>query len=160
MSDPTPTLDQTLNAVATQLAAGGVTATILHFEDRKKSDTETMRDYQDPDDPTFEVELLFMDADVDDAEGKTFGEKYSIYKVTLRHVYTRQDEEEISRIAKFRAEKIRGIIEANTSIFRIGGQVPLRTPETASLSGSFVDREESRYYESMIKFQVEARRWA
>lgn len=160
MADPTPTLEQTLNAVTTQLYASAPSAVILHYEDRRKSELETLREFQDQAGPDFEVEIVFMDADVESVEGKTYGEKYSIYNITLRHLYTRQDEEEISRIAKHRAEKIRGTIEANASIFRINSQVPLRTPETAELQGRFVDRDDSKYYESIIKFSVEARRWA
>jgi len=160
MADPVPTFDQAMAAVATALSGGSLTATILPFESRYKSELEFLRAYQDPDDATAEVELLIMDADVDSVEGRTHGEMYTIYRFKLRHLYTMQDEEMISRIAKFRVEKIRTLLEGNSNVFRIGGQIPLRTPETVSVAGAFVDREESKYYESILSFEVEARRWA
>lgn len=159
MADPTPTYDQVVNAVITALPAASVTATVLHFENRRKSELELLREYQDAA-PPYEVELLLIDVNVDGVEGKTNGEVYAIYKVELRHLYTIQDEELISRIAKFRVEKIRSLLEGAAAIFRIGGQVPLRTPETVSVRGGFVEREDSRYYESTLTFEVEGRRWS
>jgi hypothetical protein len=158
MATPTPTMDQVLAAVVTALSAASATTTVLHFEDRHKSELETIREYRDP--ATFECDVAFVDADPENVEGKTYGEHYVIYRVEVRHLYTCQDEQEISRIAKHRAELMRRAIENNANVFRVGGQVPLRTPETASLKGRFVDREDSRYYESMIEFSVEARQWA
>ena len=159
MADPTPTREQALTAVMSVLQGGALTATLLHVENRYKSEVEALREYQKTD-GSYETEVLFVGADVQSVEGKTFGEKYSIYKFELRHLYTRQDDLEISRIAKFRAEKIRGLIEGNAAIFRIGSQVPLRTEETCELRGGFVDNDGSRYYESKLTFSVEARRWA
>lgn len=159
MADPTPTYDQVVAATMAALATNG-SATVLHFENRKRSELELLREYQSQAGPSYEVELVLVDVDVDSVEGKCFGEKYSIYKVKLRHLYTRQDEEEISRIAKFRAEKLRGLLEGNANVFRIGGQVPLRTPEVVAMRGEFVERDDSRYYESILTFEVEGRRWS
>lgn len=154
----TPTYDEVVNAVMAELRAASLTGVFLHFENRRMSEAELLREYRSAA-PDFESEITLIECDVDDIEGKAHGENYSIYKVEVRHLYTRQDEEEISRIAKFRAERIRNAITGNTDIFRIGSQVPLRTAETASLSGRFVDRDDSRYYESVIRFEVEGRRW-
>jgi hypothetical protein len=160
MADPVPTFDQAMAAVMSALTSSTLSATVLPFENRLKSELELLRAHQDPDDPTAEVELVLVDADPDSVEGRTHGEVYTIYKFQLRHLYTTQDEEMISRIAKFRAEKIRTLLEGNSNVFRIGGQVPLRTPETVTSTGGFVEREESRYYETILRFEVEARRWA
>lgn len=141
-----------------ELSSASLTATILHFDNRRSSELELLREYRGGA-PDYEAEIVLIECDVDEIEGKAHGENYPIYRVELRHLYTKQDEEEISRIAKFRAEQIRAAVAGNSDIFRIGGQVPLRTPETASLSGRFVDREDSRYYESIIRFEVEGRRW-
>lgn len=159
MSNPTPTIEQAINATLGVLQAGSLSATILPFEDRRKSPLETMREYQKRD-GSYETELLFIDAQVDGVEGRTFGEKYAIYNFKLRHLYTIQDEEQISRIGKYRAEQIRNLLEGNASVFRIGSQVPLRTSETVDLQGEFIEVDDSKYYESKISFSVEARKWS
>ena len=155
----TPTFDQVIAATLSALSSASLTGTFLYFENRRSSEVEMLREYRQGA-PDYEAEVTLIDCDVDDIEGKAHGENYSIYRVTLRHLFTKQDEESISRIAKFRGERIRNVLTGNEDIFRIAGQVPLRTPETVTLVGTFVEREESKYYENILKFEVEGRRWA
>ncbi len=159
MANPTPTIDQVLNAVVaemnsmTPLPEGAV----LYFEGHLPSEAELLRKYRDAVNQSADVWLV--SADVDSEEGPAPGELYSLYRVRVRYLSVRVDEEEWSRQALFEAERVRTELEANAGVFAIGGQRQLRATEAISVDGAFKDVEGSQVFEANLRFTVEARRW-
>lgn len=155
----TPTQEQVVNAVVSALHTAGV-GTVLHFEHRKPSEAELIREYQATS-GEYDLDLWLIDCDARGAAGPAPGERYTVFDVQVRHLCVRRGEDEASRQAKFRVELARTALEGNADVFHIGGQYPLRngTSETVDARGRFVDREGSRYYETTLTLEVEARRW-
>lgn len=156
----TPTMDQVVNATTTALLGISGIGSVLHFENRKPSELELIREYQQTT-GEYDADIWLIDCDSRQAHGPAPGERYSVYEVTVRYLCVRRNEDEASRQAKSRAEVARNTLEGNSDIFQIGGQYPLRngTQQTVESRGAFVDREGSRYYETKLTFEVEARRW-
>ena len=156
----TPTQEQVVNAVVSALQTAGV-GTVLHFENRKPSEAELLREYQATT-AEYDVDLWLVDCDVRGVAGPAPGERYSVFEVQVRHLCVRRNEDEASRQAKYRVELARTALEGNAAVFHIGSVYPLRngTSETVDARGRFVDREDSRYYDTTLTLEVEARRWA
>ena len=154
-----PTPEQIINATVSALETAGV-GTILHFENRKTSEAELIREYQAAT-AEYDLDLWLIDYTVRGVAGPAPGERYSVVEVRIRYLCVRRADEEASRQATFRVELARTALEGNAGIFHIDGQYPLRngTSETVDARGGFVDREGSRYYESVLTFDDETRRW-
>lgn len=158
MSEPTPTLDQAFGAVVTALQGASV-GTVYGYENRLPTEAEMLRELESAA-TDYAVDLWLVSATVRAQEGPAVGERYSLYRFECRYLCVRRGEEETSLDAHVVAERARTAIEANPAIFQIGGQYPLYTDETVEQEGRFVDRENSRYFETILRFTVEARRWA
>jgi len=163
MPIPTPTLDQAIDAVVTELVTmpGGAAGTVLHWENNKDDETETLEQYQDA--ASGEIFVTFVScAGTRKETGSAWNEDYEIYPIKARLVTLMLDEEEWDRHTLTRAQLMVNELDKNTAVFRIGGQVPVNgTPETAEIeSHGFVSINDQRFFQAVIAVEIEARRWS
>ena len=160
MAAPTPTLNQALDAVYTAISAMDPSpGVVLWFESDRDDPVEFVERYQDAD--TGELAVIQITGESAGAEeGPASGEDYEIYVVTIRLWTLQIDTEDWSRNSLHEAERIMTALDKSTSVFRIEGQVPLRTPETVALaSHGKITIDEQQLFEAVIELRVEARRW-
>lgn len=162
MLDPVPSLEQVRTAVWNAYYALGTSApgALLFAENKLPTDAELMNlfRYQDSKD----VDLWLTSFTVDAVQGPASSEYYSIFKCKLRYLAVRSNtiDESWAAHGDFNAEAVRTAIEANDSVFAIGGQQPLLgTPKTVTKDGGFVNIDGEKVYQATLEFQVEARRW-
>lgn len=160
MGTPTPTMEQVLDAVYDVLAAMSPLPGIVlwHGLDRE-DEAEFLRRYRQT--GTDEIDLVMIEGTSGaDIEGPAFREDYEVYEIRVRYLSVQRENEDWSRIALAQAYRIVNALDNTASIFRIGGQIPLRSGERAVLqSHGFVTFGGQKIYESIIALSVEARRW-
>ena len=162
MSSPTPTVDQVLNAVESELRTiNNPPAEVLHWEIPVAREEELLRDHR-----TADGEISLATVGLESARlvaGDASGEDYQLYSVRVRYYYVSTvDPGESSRTGLTRAQLLIDELDKNDSVFRIGGQAPLLgTAETAELSAYGLQAVgEFTVFVAEIGLTVEARRWA
>lgn len=98
-------------------------------------------------------------------EGQAIGEAYEQHELEIRYWSLRTNNANWSKEARQKAESVRDALSGASSVFRIGGQVQLRTPETVQIdSHGQVDLRHfggtQMAYLTVLSLTVEARRWS
>lgn len=161
MAVPIPTVDQVLDSVFVELnTMSNAPGTVIHWERNLEDESEFVETYQDA---NGELSLTTITCrSTDSVEGPASNEDYEVYSVRVKYYsVSTLDPEEWSRMALMRAQLLVNELEKNTAVFRIGGQVPLRTPETVNIeSFGFESVGDKMMFVVVLALSVEARRWS
>lgn len=163
MPAPTPALETVVTAIKTEMDAIASLGTVLTGLHGLEDDVEFIK--KGAYIASGSMNLFFIDLKgVDEVEGDAVGEVYEIYDLEIRYWSLRTNNANWSKEARQKAESVRDKLFGNTAVFRIGGQVQLRTPETVQIESH--GPEEIRgtdgsqmVYLTVLSLRVEARRW-
>lgn len=168
MPAATPTEDAVIGATVTEVAAvaspvalaGLVEGQLPRFE----NEWEGLKANQNATTGQLDFVYVFSDSP-EEIEGDATSENYTIYNIVVRYYAVRMNVATWQRGADLVTESIRDALNKNASVFAIGGQRQLRTPEAARVreQGFTTIRDElggsQMIYRADIVLQVEARRW-
>lgn len=157
----TPTLDTAIAAVVTALAGQG---TIINGFHALEDDVELLEvnGYI----ASGSANVFFVDLrGLDEFEGPGSGELMERYHIEIRYWSIRTGNSDWSKEARVKAEAARDAISGVASVFAIGGQRQLYTPETVEIDSHGQESIRSAsgdqlVYLTILSLQVEARRWA
>ena len=160
----TPTLNEAIDAVKTALdAISPSIGSVLTGFHTLADDVEFIENgsYKS----SGSMNLFFIEGrSIPAQEGPSPGEFYEPYEISIRLWTLRTANADWSKEARAKAELARDELEGNPDVFRIGGQVPLRTPETVQLiehSPTPIRDEagEEMVYQTELRLTVEGRRF-
>lgn len=97
-------------------------------------------------------------------EGDGVGEKYLTYSFWIRYWSLRTNDQDWSQKARIQAAAVQELLSGNANVFRVGGQVPLHTPEAVTIESHGKrtisgDEGPQMIYQTVLTLEVEARRW-
>ena len=168
MAAATPTLAQFLDAIHARLvalqAAGQALEghTVQKYEHRFENEyLEVVEAVQNSTTGEANIWILDVEAvDEDEPSDGAVGEIYEVYRARIRYLSVRANVANWSELARDKAEAVRNDLSKNTSVFRIGSQPQLRTPETVQFSShEKIDRNGQTYFESTLRPVGEGRRF-
>lgn len=163
MAAPTPALETVLAAIKTAMEAIASIGTVRVFDHTLEDDVEFLDEIGLLDADSMDLWIVELEG-VSPEEGSAPGEIYEIYNLRIRYWSIRTGDEEWSKGARQKAASVCDALSGNAAVFRIGGQVQLRTPETVAIDShgptSIQGPEGGQLvYQTMLSLSVEARRW-
>lgn len=165
MPAATPTVETVIAAIKAEIDAISGIGTVLTGFHTLESDVEFIRNGAYV--ASGSMDLWFIDLrDADEFEGRAIGETYERYGIEIRYWSLRTNAAGWSKAAREKAESVRDALSGAASIFRIGGQVQLETPETVKIdSHGQVDLRQGdgatqMVYLTVLSMMAEARRWS
>lgn len=160
MTTPSPTAATVVTAVKTAIdAVNPASGSVLESRSRYDSVLRFLEAYKQSD-HSLDLWIVYVDG-IQEIEGDATGEGYSIYHVVAEYYNLTVGSADWDKDARAQVETIRTALCGASSVFRIGGQIQLFTPETASVeSQGFEDVEDQQVFIGRVGMQVEARRWA
>lgn len=163
MAAATPTLEQIVTAIKTEMDAIASLGTVLTGFHGFEDDLEFIENggYKS----SGSMNLFFIDvADIQEVEGGAPGEIYERNVVEIRGWFLRTNDADWSKLARQKAESVRDKLAGNGNVFRINGQVQIITPETVQLVSHGQEsirgtEGEQLLYLTVLRLTVESRRW-
>lgn len=159
MTTPTPTLATAISAVKSVVSGvGSGVGVVLAFEHHLDSDVEYFEKNCLASGGTGQLWMVDLD-NVEEIEGASAGEVYEIYHIRVRGLHVNRAST-WSQDFKAKVESIRDALSGAASVFAIGGQRQLLTPETVSTPQyGKTGIDDQTVFQATLSLAVEARRW-
>lgn len=160
-----PTIEQVIDGISTVLSAIGGIGTVLKRDHTLEDDAEWIDVNSYISSGSMDLWIIELEGS-SPFEGEGVGELYERYAIRIRHLNLRTANADWQKEAR---QKVAAAVEAMTghaSVFAIGGQVQLFTPETVAVQGPAPSqiRDIRRgggqmVYEAILRLTAEARRF-
>ena len=158
-----PTLETVITAIKAVMDAISSLGTVLTGYETLEDQVEVVERGNYISSGSMNLWFLELDA-IDELEGDSPGEVYEQYNIIIRYWSLRTNNADWSKEARTKAESVRDALSGLASVFSVGSQRQLRTPETvgiashgpASIRGT---EGEQMIYQTVLRLSVEARRW-
>jgi len=160
MTVPVPTEAVAVAAVRAAIdAVNPALGTVLDSRSNFDSELRFIEGYKQSD-HSLDLWVVFSET-LPEIEGDATGEAYPIYRIVCEYYNIILSTKTWDKLARALVKTIHDALNGNASIFRIGGQVQLFTPETAIVESQGFELVEGEQYvfKARISLQVEARRW-
>ena len=151
-----------MTAVATEIDAVNLAAgTVLTSDLKEESEREGIEKYQNLTSKLIDLWVV-TSGPPKEIEGPAPGENYRIYPITCLYWNVRSGDADWEKTARTQVETICDRLNQNSNVFRIGGQIQLRTEEVALVEAQGFETIEDGMlvFKAVVTLQVEARRWA
>lgn len=164
MAASTPALETVLAAIKAEIEELADIGTVKTSDHTLEDDVEFLEAEGLLDTSSMDVWIVDL-LGSREIEGEAPGEVYDIHSIGIRYWSIREGDAEWSKKARQKAAEVQEKLSGNADVFRIGGQVPLYTPETVQIDAhgkTPIQGTEGTQmvFQTSLSLAVEARRWS
>lgn len=164
MTVATPALETVLAAIKTRLEALADIGVVKTSDHTLEDDIEFLEEQGLLDTSSMNVWIVDLQGSRE-VEGDAPGEVYVVHSIGIRYWSIREGDAEWSKKARQKAAEVQEALSGNADVFRIGGQVPLYTPETVQIDAhgkTPIQGTEGTQmvFQTSLSLAVESRRWS